>query len=187
MGGEEQYITLSSPNRGPSWTMVGLFALLVFGTILAIALAGYLYINDVEEEQAEQIQRNSELITEIRREQAETVVLSSRAQRLDLEGDQQQLRLLLCTLRPNRERCGGVVRQSKRLNRAIADLERDIKRHIRVVRRVVEGNSTSSPEPNPDPPPPNPPPSDNGVPPGPPPPPSTVGNSDQCPPRNPHC
>ena len=187
MADEQKYLVVADTPRAMRWTTIALFALLIVGAIAAVGLAAFLYIQDVQDTQIEEIRLNRALIEKMDREADRTVVLASRTNQLELEARQRELALLLCVLRPGSADCEGVVRNARQLDASIERLKGDIERHVNNVRSEgggggsvppeevppVEEPPEPSPEPSPDPPPASPSPH--------------VGNSDQCPPNNPAC
>ena len=193
--GTQEYLILPKTKGPLRWTTAALLALLVIGTILIVGTAAFLILRDIENEQTAEIAKNRAIIEQMDREQDEAVILAGRTQTLELASTRSQLRLLLCTLDPRGRDCSEVEANAEKIDTAIEDLEQDIHRHIVHVQTqpppAAEPAPAPEPQPEPQPEPepsPQPSPSPSPAPSPPPPAPSPhVGNSDQCPPKNPFC
>ena len=185
---DQEYLVVPKPTKALQWTHALLLALLIIGSLIVVAGSSVLYLRNVENEQTAQIAKNQAIIQKMDEEQDAAVALAGRTQRLELKSTQQQLNLLLCTLRPGSSNCEGVVKDARKIDQAIDDLQEDIENHVTEIRsdepEPAPGAEPADPAPGPEP---SPEPSPSPVPSPTPTESPHVGNSDQCPPNNPQC
>lgn len=155
------------------WLALLLLCALVFGSVLVVGLAAWTYANHTEQEQNELLVDVQDKLAKAASERSQISVITVRAQALILRSAQEQTRLQLCVLKPKMHLfCHGVSHDARNVVKAIDHIQRDIHQFImRVQTHTLApqpgGTGTVTITPTTAPP--------------------TRGESDQCPPNNPHC